>query len=464
MLVVEKLPSANTQKVTRGAEDAINALRPGLGTMRLDTSVFRPATFMHRAVHDVSTTLFIGVGLLVLAIALLFYAWRVALVAVAAILCSVVAAALVLYLRGTTMNALVFAGLVVAVGAVIDDAVTTAHGVAHRSVGTDKPFATTVVEAVMRARAGLLFATLIILLPLVPVFFLGHLGAALGRPLALSYALALLASMVVALTVAPALSVILFARAPAARLESPAIRWLKPRYGRVLSRATQTSRPALLTFAVLAVVGVIVVPQLRASTLPKFKETDLLIDLQAPPGASLPAMDGITADAGRQVRAVPGVRNVGGHVGRAITGDQISNSNASQLWVSIDPKANYDRTVAAIRRVVKTYPGITSDVKTYSQANFTNGQTGTDAPVVVRVYGAELGVLRHQAEDVTRAMSGVQGLANLRAQMPTEEPTIKVEVNLDAAKAVGVKPGDVRRDAAVLVAGVQAGSLFEEQK
>src|SRR5207247_6664168 len=109
-------------------------------------------------------------------------------------------------------------------------------------------------------------------------------------------------------------------------------------------------------------------------------------------------------------------------------------------------------------------PGIESDVKTYSQQNFSDVQNGTDEPVVVRVYGAELNVLRQQAEEVRRAMSGVKGLAGLNAEMPTEEPTIQVEVNLDAAKAVGIKPGDVRRDAAVLVSGVQAGSLFEEQK
>jgi CzcA family heavy metal efflux pump len=465
MLVVEKLPTANTIEVTRGVEDAVAALRPGLGTLKLDTSVFRPATFMHRAVHDVGTTLFIGIGLMILAVALLLYAWRAAVVAVVAILCSLVAAALVLYLRGATMNTLAFAGLVVAVGVVIDDAVTAAHGVARRPAsGPDRSLAASVLEAVMRARTGLLFATLIILLPLVPVFFLGHLGAALGHPLALSYALALLASMVVALSVAPALSVLLFSGAATTPRESPVIRWLKPRYSRLLSRATQTSRPALLTFAVLAVIGVIVVPQLRQSTLPTFKETDFLIDLEAPPGTSLPEMDRITTQASRELRALPGVRNVGGHVGRAITGDQVSNPNASELWISLSSKANYDRTVAAVRRVIKGYPGIESDVKTYSQAKFGDVQTGTDEPVVVRVYGAELDVLRQQAQDVTRAMSGIKGITDLHAELPNQEPTIQVEVNLDAAKAAGIKPGDVRRAAAVLVSGVQAGSLFEEQK
>jgi Cu/Ag efflux pump CusA len=467
MLVVEKLPDANTVEVTKGVEDAITSLRPGLGPLKLDTTVFRPATFIHRAVHDVSTTLLIGIGLMVLAIALLLYPWRAALVAVVAVLCSMVAAALVLYARGQTMNALAFAGLVVAVGAVVDDAVTTAHGVAQPSVGAGRSVSETIVDAVVRARTGLLFATLIILLPLTPVFFLGHLGSALGRPLAVSYALALLASMVVALTVAPALSVLLYAHAPDATTgpaDAPLVRWLKPHYGRLLTRGTRSSAPALLTFAVLAIVGVAVVPQLRQSTLPTFKETDFLVDLEAPPGTSLPEMDRITEQAARELRTVPGVRNVGAHVGRAITGDQVTNPNASELWVSLSSKANYDRTVATVRRVVKGYPGIESDVKTFSQSKFGDLQTGTDEPVVARVYGAELDVLRTQAQAVTQAMSGVKGISDVHAEMPTQEPTVQVQVNLDAAKAVGIKPGDVRRDAAVLVSGITAGSLFEDQK
>jgi Cu/Ag efflux pump CusA len=467
MLVVEKLPTANTQEVTSGVEDAINSLRPGLGTLKLDTTVFRPATFVHRAVHDVSTTLLIGIGLMVLAIALLLYQWRAAVVAVLTILCSLVAAALVLDLTGATMNTLAFAGLVIAAGAVIDEGVTTANSVMQRAAGAagaDQSLAGTIVDAVVRARTGLFFATLVILLPLAPIFFLGHLGSALGRPLALSYALALLSAMVIALTLAPALSVILLSRTSASHAESPVTRWVKPRYSRLLSRATQTSWPALITFGVLAVVAAIVVPQLHQSTLPKLHETDFLVDLQAAPGTSLPAMDKLTAEASKKVRAVRGVRNVGGHVGRAITGDEVANTNDSQLWVSIAPDADYDRTAAAVRQAVKTQTGVESTVKTYAQANFTSAQPGTDEAVVVRLYGPELDVLRNQANDVTRTLAGIKGMTNLHAKMPTQEPTIQVEVNLDAAKAVGVKPGDVRRDAAVLISGVQAGSLFEEQK
>jgi len=473
MLVVEKLPNANTIDVTNGVKDALDALKPGLGTLRYDTSVFEPATFMNRAIGDLRTTLLIGLGLLVLVLALFFYQWRTALVAIVAILTSVVGALLVLDLTGSTMNTLVLTGLLVGLAVVIDDGVTTAQTVARRAVEAhpagvhaagERPIANRVLDAVMESRRGLLFATIVILLPVLPVFFLGSVGEALGRPMVLSYGLAVLVSMAIALTVTPALSVVVFSRAPLTPRESPVRQRLQHRYGGLLSRSVGSGATAVIMFVILAALGAVLLPFLRQAPLPTFKETDFLVDLEAPAGTSLPEMDRITERASAEVQKLKGVRAVGGHVGRAITGDQISNTNKSELWVSLDKSADYDQTVASVRRTVKGYPGIDSDVKTYSEDRFANFETGTDKPIVVRVYGAELPVLRDQVQKVTAAMAGIKGLKNVDAKLPTQEPTVQVEVNLDAAKNVGVKPGDVRRAAATLVSGVTAGSLFEEQK
>jgi Cu/Ag efflux pump CusA len=144
-------------------QKALDELRPGLAGVQIDSGVFRPASFWHRVVHDLGVTLLIGVGLMILALAMLLYQWRSALVAVVAILSSGVAAALVLYLRGSTMNTLVFAGLVAGLGVIIDDAVTGAHNVAQRvrerrRDGTATPIGATVVEATLEARRGLVLA------------------------------------------------------------------------------------------------------------------------------------------------------------------------------------------------------------------------------------------------------------------------------------------------------------------
>ena len=324
MLVVEKLPDAHTLDVTKGVEAALADLKPGLTGLTIDSSIFRPAGFIHHAVHDLGITLLIGFGLLLLALALLFYHWRTALVAVTGIVTSLVAAAFVLELRGSTINTLVVAGLAIALGVVIDDAILVAESVpaaAGRRRQDEGPpnIAAEILDVTAGVRRALIFATLIVLLPLLPVYFLSGLGRAFGRPLAFSYALALLTSMVVAMTVTPALAVAVFSRAPLTRRESPFLRWVGQRYNRLLLRGTRSFRPAYLTVAALAVVGILVVPHLSQSPIPTFKETDFRVDLDGAPGTSLPEMDRITERMSNELRAIPGVRDVGGQVGRAVT-------------------------------------------------------------------------------------------------------------------------------------------------
>jgi Cu/Ag efflux pump CusA len=175
-------------------------------------------------------------------------------------------------------------------------------------------------------------------------------------------------------------------------------------------------------------------------------------------------MSRITARASRELRSVPGVRDVGAHVGRAVTGDQIVGANSGELWVSIDPGADYDATVSSIHRVLDGYPGLARDVQTYSQARVREILTGTDEDVVVRLYGENLKVLATQAEKLRGALSGIDGMAAAHVVLPTEEPTLEVQVDLAKAQRHAIKPGDVRRAATTLLSGIQVGSLFEQQK
>ena len=467
MLVVEKLPTGNTLEVTKGVEEALDALRPGLPGLAIDPNVFRPAKFIHHAVHDLSRTLVLGFALLVLALALFFYQWRTALIVVVSVVTSVIAAAFALHLRGETINTLVFAGMVVGLGVVIDEAIVGAEAVARRIAGQDRSetsLVSGVLDSLTQVRGGLLFATTIVLVPLLPVLFIDGLGSRFARPLALSYAVAVAAALVVALTVAPALAFVLFSRAPLLRRESPIVRWIGVRYERVLTRATRSARPAVLTVVLLAVAGVVVVPQLRQSPVPLFKETDFLVHLDGPPGTSLPEMDRITGKMTNELRAIPGVSHVGGHVGRAITSDKVSSPNAAVLWVSLKARAGYEETVAAVRKVTKGYPGIDTDLMTYSEERLNQAKENGDEPVDIRIYGQDLDALREQAKQVKAALGDVKGLTNLHADLPRVEPTVQIELDLEKAKEVGVKPGDVRRAAATLLSGLQVGSLFQEQK
>jgi len=151
-------------------------------------------------------------------------------------------------------------------------------------------------------------------------------------------------------------------------------------------------------------------------------------------------------------------------LGRAILGDQVVNVNSSEVWINIDPKADYDKTVNAIQAVANGYPGLEGDVLTYLQDRTSALTAVRENSINVRLFGDRQDILRTQAENVKKALTGVAGITDLKVDLPVEEPTLQIEVDLTKALQYGIKPGDVRRTAAILLSGVQVGNLFEQQK
>jgi Cu/Ag efflux pump CusA len=175
-------------------------------------------------------------------------------------------------------------------------------------------------------------------------------------------------------------------------------------------------------------------------------------------------MNRIVSRISNELRGISGVDNVGAHVGRAMFGDEVGNVNTSEVWVHIAPNANYETTVAAVEEVVKGYPGLNSSVRTFVQQRLSKAQTTPDQDMTVRLYGEDQAVLRTEAEKLRQSLTSVSGVADPRVLLPVDEPTLEIEVDLSSAQRFGVKPGDVRRSAAILLAGIHAGNLFEEQK
>ena len=226
MMIVEKLPWANTLDVTRGVEEAIESLKPGLPGLEIDTTIFRPASFIETSLKNLSNSLLIGCLLMIFMLFIFLYSWRVALISVVAIPLSLLAAAMVLNWRGTTVNTMILAGFAIALGDVVDDAIIDIENVVrrlreHRREGRTGSTAGVILNASMEVRGAIVYATLIEVVAVIPIFFLEGLSGAFFRPLVTSYAIALLVSMAVALTVTPALALIFLHRAPLEKKESP---------------------------------------------------------------------------------------------------------------------------------------------------------------------------------------------------------------------------------------------------
>jgi Cu/Ag efflux pump CusA len=172
----------------------------------------------------------------------------------------------------------------------------------------------------------------------------------------------------------------------------------------------------------------------------------------------------ITQRASRELRSIPGVRNFGAHIGRAVGGDEPYGINFTENWISIDPQVDYDKTRASVEAAVAGYPGLYRDVQTYLKERIKEVLTGTGESIVVRIFGPDLSVLRQKAKEVEHALKDIPGLVELHPEQQVDVPQIEVKVKLEAAGRYGLKPGDIRRTAAVFMAGLEVTDIHREGK
>jgi len=474
LLVVEKLPWANSLQMTAGVEEAIRQLEPGLPGITFDTKVFQQANFVKLAIANLTQALVIGFILVVVILALFLFEWRMALISLLTIPISLVATLLVLYWLGATINTMTLAGLVIALGAVVDDAIIDVENITRRlreerlrsgaEPGGGRSTREVILSACLEVRSPIVYATLIIVAASVPVFLLAGLTGAFFRPLALSYTLAIAASMAVALTVTPALALLMLRGARIERRKSPLVGWLQKGYTAGLRRIIVRPVAAYATVVALSVLGVAVYPQLGQSLFPAFQEHDFLIHWVSPPGTSSAEMERSTTRISKELLAIPGVQSAGAHIGQALLGEEVAGVNLGEIWVSLAPDADYARTLDRIHAVANGYPGLFREVQTYLDERISEVLTGGKEPIVVRTYGEDLKMLRAKSDQILNLVKSVPGVIDAHRDISSDVPQANVTVNLAKAEKYGLKPGDVRRDAATLVAGEEVGDIFRAGK
>ncbi|MDC0669443.1 efflux RND transporter permease subunit [Nannocystis radixulma] len=463
LLIVEKQPWGNTLAVTRGVEAALAAIAPAMPDVVLDSTIFRPATFIELAIANLGRALALGCGLVVLILGCFLFDLRTAAISILAIPTSLLAAVAVLHAWGVMIDTMVLAGLVIALGEVVDDAIIDVENILRRLAENRRrpvPLSSfqVVLAASLEVRSAVVYATAIVILVFVPIVFLDGVAGAFFRPLALAYALAVFASMLVAITLTPALCLLLLPRSHGR--ESPLARGLRRAYQPLLAPLLGRPRLAVTIVAVLFAGTAASVPLLGEGFLPEFKEHDFLMHWVAKPGTSLEAVARTAVRASDELRAIPGVRNFGAHIGRAEAADEVVGPNFAELWISLDPAAEHGPALAQIKAVVDGYPGIYRDVQTYLREKMKEVLSGSGGAIVVRLFGREQGELRRQAGEVARALAGVEGVTNLKIEPQVEVPQIEVRFRPEAARPFGLNPGEVRRTATTLIRGTKVGEVY----
>jgi Cu/Ag efflux pump CusA len=467
VMVVEKFPEANTVDVTRAVEKVMADMAPGLKGITVNTALYRPATYLERATHGLGVAGSMSLLLLVLVLGLFLWSWRAMLISVFSVVLSLAAATYVLFLLHATLTSMTVLGLALAVGAVIEDAVSTTTGLRIRALerrgATESAVSSTVAEAGRALSGPLVAATLICLLVVLPLLFLSPLVVPFTRAAAAAYALAMVISLLVSVTVTPALTVLLLGNHDRGR-NSPVARRVQAGWEHLTAPWSSSRRLPLAATAVLALLGVALLPRVDVTpTLPQLHERNVLVQLTTLPGTSLAETERISDREATVLRNLPEVEAVGMHVGRAVTSDQAVDVNSAELWVSLKDGADELEAIEDVSRELRLYPGVRGQVVSYAQRSI---DTASSRPkdVTVRLHGIDLQTMHSTAIGISSMMSRVPGVVTPTVEHRLSQPTVNIEVGLDAARRYGLAPGDVRRDATTLVSGLIVGSIYEQQK
>ncbi len=470
ILVVEKLPGASTLSVTKGVETAMTDLQRGMPGVTVDTTVFRSATYIETSLRNIGLAVLAGILLLAACLGISNRSWRAALIGVVSIAVPVAAAVWVLQAFGATFNTMTLTGLVMGLGVVVYDAVIgvgTLRRHLERNAESDegRSEAAAVSEDYVETRRPLGWAVAIVLLAALPLLLLRGVGASFAEPIVIAYSLVVLSSTAAALVVTPVLADLLFRYAPPKPRLHGVAPWSERGLGATVSRSARRPVLAYIAVAVLAAAAVASVALMRpGSQIPPLQDRNLLIQWEAAPGTSLLEMDRITALAGRTLRSTPGVTGVASHVGQALLGDQAVNVDSAETWITIDPKADYASTLTAVRRAIAAYPGLRHTLQTYHEASLGVAPANTGKAVTVRLFGTDRKAMLNAAQQISQSLATLPGIVDPKIQTLAEEPAVQIRTDIAAAARHGLKPGDIRRQTAVLIAGIPVGSYYHDEQ
>jgi CzcA family heavy metal efflux pump len=443
---------ANTLTVSRAVEAALADMHTLFAKQGIafHPHLFRPADYIETAIHNLGGHLLAG-GLFVIAVLYGFlFNFRTAFISALAIPLSLLAAVLVLLELGINLNIMVLGGLAIALGEVVDDAIIDTENIfrrlrENRQAAAPRSTAEVVFSASMEVRGSVVYASFIVALVFAPLLLLSDVAGRLFAPLGFSYILAILMSLAVALTVTPALCYLLLERFDTAHGDPPLIRWLQPRYRRLLECVAGRPRAAVTACLAVCGLGLATLPFLGGEFLPQLREGHYIVHTS---GLSGTALEESLRAGGRLVNEflkIPGVESVSQWAGRAERGADTYGSHYSEYEVRLEPASGQEQQtiLEALRATLKRFPGLLYEANTFLTERVDETISGYTAPVVVNLYGSDLDELDAKAQQVAELMRGIQGATDVQLRSPPGTATVDIRLRLDRLAAYGLKPVQV---------------------
>jgi CzcA family heavy metal efflux pump len=471
ILEVSAQYGANTVEVTRRLEQTLNELRPSLVKqgITLYPALFRPADFVETAIHNIRSSLLLGSILVVIILFLFLFNLRIAAISCTAIPLSLLAAVTVLEHMGYSLNTMTLGGLAIAIGEVVDDAVIDVENIfrrlrENRHSDSPRPVLRVVFDASIEVRSAVVYATFAVVLVFIPVLTISGVAGRIFAPLGTAYILAILASLGVALTVTPALCLLLLGKKDHPEKESPVARWLKERYRANLLKVERQPKVIVTLSSVLIVSVFAIIPFLRGEFLPELKEGNFIVHMTAAPGTSLQESLRIGRHVTNELLKLPFVNSVAQRVGRAEKGEESRGPNSGELNVSLKPGKLPENASQRIRDVMSEFPGITYSVKTFLSERIEETISGYTAAVVVNIFGDNLDVLAEKTQEVASVLGGVKGTREVQVQSPPEAPQLVIRLREADIARWGFESGDIIDAISTAYQGDIAGQIYERDR
>jgi CzcA family heavy metal efflux pump len=463
---------ANTKEVTRNVEAALEELKPVFKAEGIEytPALHRPATFIEIALHNMKTSLLLGAALVAIVLFLFLLDLRTALVSFTAIPLSLLAAIVVLDRYGVTLNTMTLGGLAAVLGVVVDDAIITVENILRRlreniTLTRPRPLFNVVLDATLEVRNSVVYATFVVAMVFVPVLTMTGLQGKFFAPLGVAFILANLASLVVALTVTPALCCALLSSTQP-HAEPAYLRQLKVWHRRALEKVSRRPKTIIAAALVLFLAALATLPFFGGEFLPDFREGHFVVGITMAPGTSLVEMKRLGALMSVELLKIPAIQTVSEQIGRAQGGEDTWGPHRGEMHIELKPNASRDQEKVqdAIRDTLAKFPGVETEVLTFLGDRISETISGETAQVVVNIFGDDLDVLDAKANEVAAVLNQVPGAADVRVSAPPGAPRVVIRLRPDRLAQFGFRPLEVLEAVRTAYQGDVATQVYDGAK
>ena len=471
IVTVTRSPFADTPTVTRTVEAAMAYIKKTLPKDVRITTTFRQEDFIQKSVDNVLEALRDGAIIVAIVVVLFLGNWRTVAITLTALPLSIVLGLVVLNWFGIGLNTMTLGGLAIALGGIIDDAIIDAENVyrrlrENRTLGKDaQPPLKVVFDASVQIRGSVVFATIIVCIVVAPIFALSGVEGRIFTPLGLAYIVSTLASLIVALTLTPALCYMLLANRPLPDDETWLVNRLKNIYKPILSFAIEKPIVILLVSTLALVASFAIIPLLGTSFLPEFQERSLVIALNQLPGASLAS----THEIGKAIEVAllkhPEIETAQFRAGRAFGDDDAGVVTFGELDLQISNKANdREKVLDIIRDEIHRYPGVVAVVGGFISNRIDETLSGTRAALAIKIFGPDLDILRTEAQEIGNAVREVPGIVDLQVEPQVPVPQISVLFDREKASRYGLTVGALADTVETALNGRVVSQILDNQR